>query len=128
MPSPPRFRYAFDLLPSPDCCAERTATAREMHLYEGSKHAVLQHPDGCDSAGGSLIASMPEPKDQSVQGELQGVVTAIDQPQLEAATGKCVVDAEAGGDVREPDHEAGVQGDMEVRCGPEVERERDRCH
>ena len=41
---------------------------------------------------------MPQPQHQPEQHELQRVVTPVDQPQLEAAVGELVVDAEAGGD------------------------------
>src|SRR4249919_3054654 len=74
------------------------------------------------------LTSMPQPENHAVQHELQQVIAAIDQPQLQAAPGEGVVDAEAGGDEGEAHQRTVVEAQVQRRGRAEQHGERNRRH
>src|SRR3954470_23533138 len=66
---------------------------------------------------------MPQAKHQSVERELQRVVAAVDQPKLQGATGKQVVDAEARRHPAKARAKSRARGEAQLRLRAEEHRE-----
>lgn len=62
---------------------------------------------------------MPQPQDHAKEQELHRVIAAVDQPELEGALSKLVVDAEARSDEAKADQGPGLQRALQRRRGTE---------
>src|SRR5262249_35033849 len=79
--------------------------------------------DRRDRVRNAAESSMPQTEHEAEQGELHGVVPAVDQPELQAAAREEVVDAEARGDPTRSRCGSGPDGHAELRIRAEEERE-----
>ncbi len=90
--------------------AEATAkTTAKAKATPPQPSPCLRQREGARATATAAAASaglVPQAEDQPEQHELYGVVTTINRPQLSAALGKLVVDAEAGRDHAETGHQA----------------------
>ncbi len=99
--------------------AEATAKAKATAEATAKAKATPPQPSPClrqrEGARATATATataaavsaglVPQAEDQAEQHELYGVVTTINRPQLSAALGKLIVDAEAGRDHPEAGHQ-----------------------
>ena len=95
--------------------AEATAKAKATAEATAKAKATPPQPSPClrqregaratATATAATTGLMLQAEDQAEQHELYGVVTTINRPQLSAALGKLIVDAEAGRDHPEAGHQ-----------------------